>query len=190
MSYAIPVNELTLSDIKMYKGAALEAGILAAIDAGIGKRGALVAREAFPSLDFGTAATGWGLVENYTNAAIAAAGWGSPFSVAGAVAAVVPQLARTKVAVFYKFANTSAVPLTTGVRFRIGNTGASTKASFYIQLPTEAKLEPDVFFSEPVVYEPEDWVFIELYYTGAVGAGGQTIPFGCFIIERVGGTVS
>lgn len=188
MSYVVPVNELTLTDIKGYKLAAIEAGILAAENAGIGRRGQLVVREAFPNADFGQLAVGW-LLENYTNPAIAAAGWGSPFS-SGAVPAFVPQLARTKVAVFYKFANTSAIPLTTGVRFRVGNTGASTKASFFIQLPTEAKLEPDVYFSEPVVYEPEDWVYIEVYYTAAVGAGGQTIPFGCFIVERVGSTVS
>ncbi len=58
-----------------------------------------------------------------------------------------------------------------------GNTGASTKASFFVQLPTEANLEPDVYFSDPIVYEPEDWVYIELYYTAPVGAGGQTFPF-------------
>mgnify|MGYP005814620771 CR=1 FL=1 len=188
MSYVIPTNELTLTDIKNFKINAMEAGISAAEGAGIGRRQQLVVREAFPFTDFGQGAVGW-TTEQYVNPAIAAAGWGSPFS-AGALPANVPQLQRTKVAVFYKFANTSASPLTTAIRFRVGNTGATTKATFYIQLPTEAKLEPDVYFSEPVVYEPEDWVYIELYYTAAVGAGGQTIPFGCFIIERIGGNVS
>ncbi len=188
MSYAIPTTELTHTAIQGFKMGAIEAGIQAAMAAGIGARSQLVVREAFPFTDFGNNALGW-LLEVYTNPIIAAAGWGSPFS-AGAVPAFVPQLARTKVAVFYKFANTSAIPLTTGVRFRLGNTGASTKATFFIQLPTEAKLEPDVYFSEPVVYLPEDWVYIELYYSAGVAAGGQTIPFGCFIIERIGATVS
>jgi hypothetical protein len=123
------------------------------------------------------------------NPAIAAAGWGSVFS-AGALPANAPQLATNKIAIFYKFANTSAIPLITGIRFRIGGQGSSTKASFYLQLETEAKLEPDVYFSEPVVYEPQDFIYIEAQYTAAVAAGGQTIPFGAFIIERLGPTVS
>jgi hypothetical protein len=188
MSYAVPTNELTLTDIKQFKTQAIEAGIKAAMDSGIGQRNNLVVREAFPNQDFGNNALGW-LTENYVNPVIAALGWGSPFS-AGAVPAFVPQLQRTKVAVFYKFANTNATPLVTGIRFRVGNTGASTKASFMIQLNTESKLEPDVYFSEPVVYLPEDFVYIEAYYSAACAAGSQTIPFGCFIVERIGSTVS
>lgn len=188
MSYAVPTNELTLTDIKAFKMQAIEAGIKAAMDAGIGRRENLVVREAFPFTDFGNNALGWAL-EYYTNPVIAAAGWGSPFST-GALPAFVPQLQRTKVAVFYKFAVTNATPLVAGVRFRVGNTGATTKASFMIQLPTEAKLEPDVYFSEPVVYLPEDWIYIEEYYIAAAAAGSQTAPFGCFIVERVGSTVS
>lgn len=188
MSYAIPTNELTLTDIKVFKNAAIDAGIKAASEAGIGRPNQLVVREAFPFTDFGNNALGW-LLEQYTNPVIAAAGWGSPFS-AGALPGFVPQLQRTKVAVFYKFAVTNALPLVSGVRFRVGNTGATTKASFFIQLPTEAKLEPDIYFSEPVVYLPEDWIYIETYYTAAAGVGSQTIPFGCFIVERIGATVS
>lgn len=193
MSYSIPVSELTNTDIKGFKQGAIEAGILTALSVGIaGNRGQLVVREAFPNTDFGSPiGAGWLIAtgENYINPVIAGLGWGSPFS-GGALPGAVPQLARTKVAVFYKFANTSTTPLTTGVRFRVGATGASTKATFFIQLPTEAKLEPDVYFSEPIVYEPEDFVYLELYYTAAVAVGAQTIPFGCFIIERIGGNVS
>jgi len=197
MSYAIPTTELTLADIRMFKQSALDAGVLVAARRGIGDslydaatnpKGNLIARAGFPFTDFGNGGLGW-VAENYTNPVIAAAGWGSVFS-GGALPANAPQLANNKVAIFYKFANTSAIPLISAIRFRIGNQGSSTKASFYLQLETEAKLEPDVYFSEPVVYEPQDFIYIEAQYTAAVAAGGQTIPFGTFIIERLGPTVS
>ncbi len=199
MSYVIPTNELTLADIRGYKQAALAAGVLVARNRGIGDslydaatnpKGNLIARAGFPFTDFGAAPAGAGwIAENYVNPAIAAAGWGSVFS-GGALPGAAPQLASNKVAIFYKFANTSAVPVITAIRFRIGGQGSSTKASFFLQMETEAKLEPDVYFSEPVVYEPQDFIFIEALYTVPVAVGGQTIPFGTFVIERLGPTVS
>jgi hypothetical protein len=91
--------------------------------------------------------------------------------------------------VFYKFADTEATPVVTAVRFRQGAQGATTLASYFLQLPTEAKLEPDVYFSEPVVYNPQSWLYIEIYPTGNMG-NQESIPFGCFIIEPTGGTIS
>jgi len=188
MSYAIPTNELTLTDIKTFKNGAIEAGIARALALGLARtRDELVVREAFPNTDFGAGAVGW-TTEEYLSGAIAVAGWGSPFD-AGALPANAPTLARTKVAVFYKFADTEANPVVTGVRFRVGATGATTKASFFVQMPINTKLEPDVYFSEPVVYDPEDVLYIECYYTAAV-AVAEHIPFGCFIVERVGATIS
>jgi len=188
VSYAIPTKELSLTDIRSFKSGAIEAGIVTAVEKGIGERNQLVVREAFPFTDFGAGAVGW-TTEWYRNPAIAAIGWGSPFN-AGAVPANVPILPVNRVAVFYKFQDSTPAPMVTAVRFRVGATGASTKASFYIQMPTEGNLEPDVYFSEPVVYEPQDSVYIEFYYTGAVVAGGENFAFGCFIIERVGAVIS
>lgn len=189
MSYVIPVNELSLADRKAYIGAAVEAGIVRALALGIARhRGELVAREALPREDLGTAATGW-VANNYLSMVIPAANaWCAAFST-GALPGTAFQLARTRVAVFYKFADTMANPVVTGLRFRVGPTGASTKAVFSFQLPTEAKMEPDVYFTETVIYDPEDWLFIEIYPTGNM-AGQETIPMGCFIVERTGGTVS
>lgn len=189
MSFVIPTNELTLTDMKTFRAEAVEAGVQRGLALGLARtRGELVARSAYPFTDFGAGAVGW-VLEQYAGPVIAAAGWGSPFS-AGALPANVPQLARTKIAVFYKFADYTAAPLITGVRFRVGATGATTKASFYQQLETGSKLEPDVYFSEAVVYDPEDFVYIEAYYQAAAVAGAEAFAFGCFIIERVGGTIS
>jgi len=189
MSYVVPTNELTLSDIRQFRADAAEAGIVRALALGLARtRGELVVRQALPNVDFGQGAVGW-TIEQYRNPAIAAAGWGSPFD-AGALPANAPTLAQSKLAVFYKFADYSANPVMQGVRFRVGGTGATTKATFHFQLDVNSKLEPDVYFTEPVVYDPQDVVYIEAYYNGIVGLYGEAFAFGCFIVERIGANVS
>ena len=188
MSYVVPTNELTLTDIKAFRSSAIEAGIVRALALGLARsREELIVRSALPATDFG-AATGWA-IEQYRNPVIAAAGWGSPFDT-GALPAFAPTLANSKVAVFFKFADYSVAPVVSGVRFRVGGTGATTKASFFLQLETGAKLEPDVYFTEPVVYDPQDVVYIEFYYTAAVAALGENFAFGAYVIERAGANIS
>ena len=189
MSYVIPTNELTLTDMGRFRGAAIEAGIARALSLGVARvREELVARDAFPLADFGTAATGWN-TEDYISMVIPAANaWCSAFST-GALPGTQHQLGRAQVAVFYKFADVEAAPVVNGIRFREGVAGASTKASFFLQLETMAKLEPDVYFSEAVIYDPDDWLYIEIYPTGNIG-GQEHIPFGAIVIERTGGTIS
>ncbi len=190
MSYVIPTNELTLTDIKSFRGAAIEKGIERALALGIARvREELVAREAYPLDDLGVVALNGWVTNEYLSMVIPAANaWCSAFSF-GALPGAQHQLATTQIAVFYKFADTEQNPVVTGVRFRKGAAGATTLASFFLQLPTEAKLEPDVYFNEPIVYDPQSWLFIEIYPTGNMG-NQESIPFGCFIIEPTGGTVS
>lgn len=189
MSYAIATNELSLADRKVFIGAAVEAGINRALTLGIARsRDELVVREALPREDLGTAATGWTTNEYISMVIPAANAWCSAFS-AGALPGTAFQLARNSIAVFYKFADTETTPVVTAVRFRVGTTGATTKAVFSVQLPTEAKMEPDVYFTEAVIYDPEDWLYIEVYPTGNLG-NQESIPFGCFIVQRTGGVVS
>jgi hypothetical protein len=188
MSYVLPVNELTLASMSQFRMAAIEAGIFQALAHGLAaKREELIVRALMPATDLG-AATGWAQ-EQYRNPAIAAAGWGSIFDT-GALPAFAPTLANSKVAVFYKFANYSAAPSITALRFRVGGNGASTRGMFNLQLDTGAKLEPDVYFSEPVVYEPQDVVYIEAYYGVPVAALGENFAFGAYIIERAGANIS
>lgn len=189
MSYPVATNELTLTDIKGFRIAAVDAGINRALALGLARtRDELVVRAAHPFTDFGAGALGW-TIEAYRNPAIAAAGWGSAFD-AGAVPAFAPVLANSKIAVFYKFADYSAAPVVNGLRFRVGGNGATTRASLMFQLETGAKLEPDVYFTEPVIYDPQDTVYIELYYNAPVGALAEAFAFGCYIVERAGATIS
>lgn len=186
MSYIVPTNELTLTDIKGFRASAVEAGITRALALGLARtRDELIVRMAFPFTDF---PNGW-TIEQYRNPLIAAVGWGSVFD-AGAVPAFAPALANSKVAVFFKFADYSVAPVISGIRFRVGGTGATTKAFFFQQLETGAKLEPDVYFTEPVVYDPQDTVYLEAYYDAPVAALGEAFAYGCFIVERAGANVS
>ena len=182
MSYPIPTNELTLTDIKAFRGAAVEAGIQRALALSIANnREELVVYEALPLTNFGALAY---TTENYITGALVA-GWQASGDGAGVGTIPVGQ-----VVVFYKSANASAVvpPLVTAVRFRVGATGASTKAVFFTQLATENKMEPDVYFSEPVVYDPQDRLFLQVYSTG-IGAA-EPVSFGCFVVSRVGPEIS
>lgn len=186
MSYAIPTNELTLGDIKAYKASAINAGIIRAKAKGIAASDQeLVIREAFPATDFGVAA-GYAL-EYYVTQAVAAAGvWAGCIGLAAPAAP--PNLPIGRVAVFYKIYDADAAPVTTAVRFLLF--AATTKASFFIQEFIDSKLEPEVWLSEPVVYDPQDQVNLQHYARVATGAAGEELGFGCFIIERVGAVVS
>lgn len=194
MSYAIPTNELTLTDRKNYINGAIEAGIVRALALGIARnREELVSREALPHNDFNDPATnGWANEYYVTGGGIGANAWVGAFGLSTGAGALVlpPRLARTSVAVFYKIMNAAAEPTITAVRFRLGAAGATTLASFMLQQFIDIKLEPEVYLSEPVVYSPEDWVFIEMYCRANTAEDGEELSFGCFIIERTGGTIS
>lgn len=189
MSYMVPVSECTLADIRTFRQMARDAGVSRALALGLARSDQeLVVRQALPFTDFGQGAVGW-TIEQYRNPVIAAAGWGSVFD-AGALPANAPTLANSKIAVFYKWSNYTAAPAMQGIRFRVGGTGATTKATFHAQLIIGAKLEPDMYFTEPVVYDPQDVVYIEGYYGAAVAALAENFAFECFVIERLGANVS
>ena len=190
MSYAIPTNELTLTDIKRFKKDAQDAGIARAIALGVARKPEeLVIREANPDPDFAMPLLS-GYTDNHyvTGAGIAANVWYPVFDLVVAPPALIPTLSRTQVAVFYKIADAAVNPTCTAVRFRVGPTGNSTKASFHVQEAFDNKLESEVYLSEPVVYDPEDVLFIE-FYPRAI-CNNEELSFGCFILERTGATIS
>lgn len=180
MSYVVPTNELSLADRKAFLTAAIDAGIARGEEKIGVSYTELVVREAMPLTDFPGA---WA-TEHYISPAIAAIGWG--WAGGGAAVGVLPV---GRVAVFYKVADADPNPAFTAVRFRVGPTGATTKANFFFQLPLDNKLETDFFLSEPVIYDPQDNVFIQAYSRIAVHAA-EELSFGCFIIEKVGPVVS
>ncbi len=193
MSYAIPTNELTLNDIKSYKERAIAAGIVRAKAKGIAATDEeLVVREMQPSFDLGilaglAAGVGYALEYYVTAAGVGAGVWAPAPGLTAWVAD--PALPVGRVAVFYKVYDSMADPQATAVRFMIA--GATTKGSFFIQCLLDNKLEPEAWFSEPVVYDPQDIVNIDFFgRAAAMAVVGEELGFGCFIIERVGAVVS
>lgn len=180
MSYVIPTNELSLADRKTFIDKAKEAGILRAMDKLGAHREELGVREALPHIDFPGAWTN----DYYISPAIAAVGWAWAGDTGG-----VGVLPVGRVAVFYKGADADDNPAYTAVRFRLGPTGATTLASFFFQLMVDNKLESDFYFSEPVIYDPNDNAMIEAYSRIAAHAA-EELSFGCFIIEKTGPVIS
>jgi len=186
MSYAIPVDELSLSKIEGYRRATKEAILLRARKLSIATTmEELVFHEAYPHTDLGVpAGTGY-TNETYITGAAVINTWTSVFDTA-----VVPQLANNKIIGFYKITDENAAPACSAVRFRIGPTGATTLAWFQVEQFIDVKLTPEVYLSEPVIYNPSQWPFIEFYPRAAVPAAGERLAFGCFVAEPVGGSIS
>lgn len=189
MSYPVPTNELTLTDIRTYKEKCLAAGIQRAKAKGIAAVDEeLVWREMLPAFDLGAlvlAGSGWALNYYVTAAAVGAGAWAPVY---GLAVTIDPLLPVGRVAVFYKVYDAAGDPMATAVRFLLA--AATTKANLFVQCLFDNKLEPEAWFSEPVVYDPQDTVNIDFYGRAATAGVGEELGFGCFIIERVGAVVS
>lgn len=185
----IPQEELTTTDKKRFCSDALEAGISRAIAKAIGNRGELVHRHAQVQLDFSCTVNFWftqtlGVTTVpytvFSTGAIGAAG-----------VALVPQLANNKVAVFYKVSILSTPNPFTILRFGIGPTAVapkSTKGEVDLE-QIEGYLTAIGFLSEPVTYDPQEWVNICVENKINTGAR-ENLVLSCYIIEPQGGNIS
>lgn len=184
MSYAIPTKELSISRIERFKADAKNAALKKASDLKLASSlSELTFREAAPGTDLSQPAGAGYTNEIYITGAVVANTWTSVFDTA-----VVPTLGNRQVAVFYKVWNRT-VPMTiTGVRFRLGPTGATTLGWFPIE-QMDNQETPELWFSEPIVYGPNERMFIECISPVAI-AVGQQLGFGCFISEPIGEAIS
>lgn len=181
MSYIIPTEDLTLSDKRAFRDAAVEKAIKLAISFSIagGNRSALRVRHAQNIADFGTGLDQW-------RTAVLAAPIGANYSVFQLIAA--PTLAVNKVAVFYK-AGVQTAPNPLGLlSFRTGAAAGSTYAVFDLQQLNMA-LVTEGYFTEPVVYGPQEVLNIVAMAVVATAAFA-TLILGCFIIEPANVTLS
>lgn len=184
--YGIPVDELSLSRIEGFRQAAQAAGLNMARSLRIAtSMDSLVWRDAFPATDLGQPAGSGYTNEVYITGAIAANTWTLVFDTAA-----VPQLPNNRLLVIYKIFDLTVNPQVEAVRFRKGNTGATTLSLVRVGEIIGAKLTPELYLSEPVVYAPQDFPFIECYTRGAVPAAGERLAFGAYIAEPTGGNVS
>lgn len=185
----IPQEELTLPDRKAFCNRALEAGIKRAEAKAIGTRGELVHRHAQTDLDFGNGVNFW-FTQTLGVTTV-------PYTVfsTGAIAApgvaLVPQLANNKVAVFYKASILSTPNPFTILRFGLGPTAVApvtTKANLDLE-QLEGYLTAIGFFSEPITYDPQEWVNVCVEIKINTGAR-EHLVLSCYIIEPQGGVIS
>lgn len=186
MSYAIGVDELSIARIEQFRGAAKAAALKKAMKLKLaGSMEELTFKEASPGTDLSQpAGTGY-TNEAYITGAVVVNTWTSVFD-----SAAVPTLGIRQVAVFYKILNMTVPAQITAVRFRLGPTGATTLGWFHIEGIILIKQTAECYLSEPVVYGPNERLFIECYSRLAIPAGGERLGFGCYIAEPVGEAIS
>lgn len=185
MSFAIGTDELSPSRLQAYMEKAQQAAIKRALKLSIvSSADELVFKEAAPGTDLSQPAGSGYTNEIYLTGAAVINTWTSVYDTA-----LVPVLGQRQVAVFYKVFDLAAAPSATAVRFRLGPTGATTLAWFHFEGIVNVKLTPEAWFSEPVVYGPNESMFIEFFPSAAV-AVGERLGFGCFIAEPAGQSIS
>lgn len=186
MSFAIGTDELSPSRLQAYTEKAQQAALRRAMDLKLANSmGELVFKEAAPGTDLSQPAGSGYTNETYLTGAAVVNTWTSVYDTA-----LVPVLGQRQIAVFYKVYDLAAAPAASAVRFRLGPTGATTLAWFHMEEIINAKLTPEAWFTEPVVYGPNEAMFIEFYPMAAVGAAGERLGFGCFIAEPAGQSIS
>jgi len=186
MSFPIATPELSVSQLERFRTNAKLAALKRAIDLKLAtSMDELVFREANPGTDLSQPAGSGYTNETYLTGAAVINTWTSVYDTA-----VVPRLGNRQIAVFYKTYVIDANPATTAVRFRLGQTGATTLGWFFVEQILNTALVPEAWFSEPIVYNPDQFMFIEFYPMAAVPAAGERLGFGCFIAEPIGESIS
>lgn len=182
----IPQEELSLTDKKKYCNDALENAIARALALKVaGGRSELTFRHAENTPDFGCTVNYW-----LTQTLAALPGPYTVFNGAAGVA-LVPRLGVTQVAVFYKAAVLTVPNPFTILKFGVGPTAAApTTTKGHVDLEQlEGYLTVVGFLSEPIVYDPNDWV--NICVENKINTAAQEhLVLGCYIIEPVGGIIS
>lgn len=177
----IPEASLTLTQQTAVRQRAAEAGIRKALELRIrDKESALVARHAEAVADWGSAAA----LSFWNTTALAAIGT----AVSVFPAAANPVLGVNKIAVFYRaVVGTAPIPVSL-LRFSQAAAATTMKAVFDLE-QLVGQLVPAGYFSEPVVYEPNDTLNITVVPKIATALACNLV-LGCYIIEPRGPGVS
>jgi hypothetical protein len=192
MSVLIPADQLTLSEKARLRKNAVEGAIKRLVDLNIvpvqSAEKEVEYRMAQNILDFGTVGR-----EQWLTATLALIN--TPYSVWTTLVApavgLVPQLANTRVAVFWGVSVLTAPNPVSLLSLRQGPTLASpvsTKATFNLE-DLESQLTMEGYFSEPVTYDPNDWMNVVV--TSKIATGAQAaVVLNCYIAGRKGEVTS
>ena len=177
-SFLVPVDGMTLTDQKSYRQGAINQAIGRALDLKIATNpDDLSVRliRAYSDLAVGTASE-----EEWKHTLVAAT-----------ANAIITKTGRkaNQLIVFYGLLDDDANPQATLVTFKTASTGGTTKFIGDMQI-LWSKLVPEAMFSEAVVYDPQEDVYVDVNADGASVAGGERIVFLGFIVEPKGSVLS
>lgn len=177
MSYIIPKDELTLTDMKAFREMAINAGIARAVALKIASTPKELVVRSFENIfDAGQAAAN----DFWQTAALAVVG--TAYSCFGAVAA--PTLAPNKLAVFYKVGiETVPIPVSL-LTFRSGGALGNITSEFDLEQLINGWVT-EGYFSEVQVIDPQRQFAVQVTCRIATGALAR-IQLGAFIIEPIG----
>ena len=206
MSYLIPTEDLTLTDTKRFRQAAVNRGIQLAVGLRIVPIGellvngvsyvegmrippeaelhhpSLVVRHADNVVDFGAGVGGW------LTMTLAVVGTAVSVFATAVPAALTPTLAVTRVAIFYSVSvETTPMPVNL-LTFTEGVAAGTTYAVFDLE-ELAVKQSLSGYFTEPVVYKPQKVMNIQVTPRIATGAQAR-VRLGCFIVEPTGAVIS
>jgi hypothetical protein len=178
MSYIIPRDELSLSEMKNHRERALQAGIARAAEKLGVNASELCARQFLNVTDAGAA------LEQWNTAALAVVG--TAYSVFQAIAA--PTLANNKLAVFYKVGIETAPLPACRLTFRSGAAAGNVIAEFDLEQLVNAQV-CEGYFNEPICIDPTQTFAIQVTCRIATGAAAR-VQFGNYLIEPIGQTIA
>ncbi len=177
-SNLVPVDDMTLTDQKSYKRTAINIGVarFMALNLSTSVENLMV-RAIRPNADFGVG-VGAAAEENWRfNLAV------------GLNANAITVLARpaNQIVVFFGIDNWDANPEVTMVTFKTAVAGGTTKMLVDVQI-CRGYLNSAGFLSEPVVYDPQDNIMVDIAADAA--SANQQCIFNGYIIEPRGQVVS
>lgn len=173
----IPGDEITTTDKKDLKQAAIRAGLERALFCSFGAACAeLAVRDIRPSIDLPTAfAAGDRWIFPAPAAAVPAA-----FITTNWINERVPN--RT-ILVFYGVALEAALPEISQIFFRSGPGGAGRTAAVFNVESCYTKMESDGYFSVPVTYDEQENCFIQVINRIPIGAAGTILTLKGYAIS-------
>lgn len=196
MSYGIPTDELTLTDMKEFRKGAKNSGIKRAVALRIApaeglqtmpdgstRHPGLVVRTAQNIADFGCGQEWW-----LTMPLLVAGAQYSVFATA-VPAALTPILANNRVAVFYKVSVETVPGPVSLLSFREGAAAGTTYAVFDLE-DIYVKQVPEMYFSEPVVYDPQRVLNVVVTCRLVPPGVAAQVRLGCYIVEPIGPVIS
>jgi hypothetical protein len=177
-SFILPKGELTATDTRNFREAAIAAGLSrASVKLGVAQD-ELVVRQFYCLLDAGTA------LEQWNTAALAVVG--TAYSVFQAIAA--PILAQNKLAVFYG-CGVETAPCPVGLlTFRSGGAAGNIKAEFDLERIVNS-LETEGYFSMPIPWDPTEQMAIQATARIATALLARLQVYG-FLIESIGARIA